>query len=148
MTTVSDPVFLDTNVLIYAADQSAAFHAACKALLERGIRGDVQLVLSPQILAEFIAIATNPNVMPTPLPATEAYAHTKALSQSFRVVVPSSQVFDRVLELLAATRISGKRVHDVLHAATMLDNDVAAIYTYDTGFQSIPGITVLTPESP
>jgi predicted nucleic acid-binding protein len=103
------------------------------------------LVLSPQILSEFIAVVTNPNVMPKPLPPTDAYVTVEALATGFDLIVPTQGVVGRALELLRATGISGKRVHDVMHAATMLENGVTQIYSLDEGFAKIPGITVLKP---
>ena len=145
MTTASETAFVDTNVLIYAADQSAAFHSACRALLERGLEGKERLVLSPQILSEFISVVTNPSAMPNPLAPPDAYTHAEALAKGFELIVPSQGVFDRALDLLRKTGISGKRTHDVMHAATMLENGVTRIYTLDSGFSKIPGITVLKP---
>ncbi len=145
MTTASEAAFVDTNILVYAADQSAALHSVCRALLDRGLQGQERLVLSPQILAEFISVVTNPSVTPNALPAVDAYAHTEALAKSFELIVPPLQVFDRALDLLRKTGISGKRVHDVMHAATMLENGITRIYTFDAGFSKIPGITVLQP---
>ncbi|MDQ2642650.1 MAG: type II toxin-antitoxin system VapC family toxin [Myxococcota bacterium] len=144
MTTPSDAALLDTNILVYAADSSAAHHSSCLSLLERGDAGQFSFVLTPQILAEFIAVVTNPNGL-SPIPREDAYLHVEELARTFPILVPTPQVVDRFLELLRATKVSGKRSHDVLHAATMLENGVSRIYTYDRGFTAIPGITVLTP---
>ncbi len=45
----------------------------------------------------------------------------------------------------AAQQLLRKRVHDVMHAATMLENGIARIYAFDSGFLKVPGITVLRP---
>jgi predicted nucleic acid-binding protein len=132
MTTQSEAALLDTNVLVYAADSSAAHHLACMALLERGSEGAVELVLTPQILAEFIAVVTNPK-SPAPLRREEALAHVEELAGTFAMITPTPRVFDRFAALLQDTGASGKRVHDVLHAATMLESGVTRIYTYDSG---------------
>lgn len=145
MTTASDAAFLDTNILIYAADQSAAHFSACRALLDRGLAGQERLVLSPQILSEFLAVVTNPNVMPTPLGPADAQDYAEVIAKGLELIVPTPQVFERALVLLRQTGISGKRSHDVMHAATMLENGVTRIYTFDTGFANIPGLTVLQP---
>lgn len=107
MTTASDAAFLDTNILIYAADRSAAHFAACRALLDRGLAGQERLVLSPQILSEFLAVVTNPNVMPTPLDPADAYDYTEVIAKGLELIVPTPQVFERALVLLRQTGISG-----------------------------------------
>lgn len=47
MTTPSDLAFVDTNVLVYAADSSAVFHEASKNLIERAADGRLELAVSP-----------------------------------------------------------------------------------------------------
>jgi predicted nucleic acid-binding protein len=145
MTTSSDAVFLDTNVLVYAADESATHHIACRSLCSRGIGGSERLCLSPQILSEFISVATNPNVLPHPLSARDARLHAEMLAASFAIITGGEGLVPPFFGLLQSLEASGKRVHDILHAATMLENGIDRIYTYDAGFTRIPGITVITP---
>lgn len=64
--TTSEEALVDTNVLIYAADEASEFHEAAKELRDRGAQGDVQLVVSPQILMEFFAVITNPRRVQNP----------------------------------------------------------------------------------
>lgn len=99
MTTAPEATFVDTTVLLYAADQSAAFHSACRALIDRGLLGQERLVLSPQILSEFISVVTNPNATPNPLSAADAYDHAETLAKGLELIVPPPQVFDRALVL-------------------------------------------------
>jgi predicted nucleic acid-binding protein len=124
MTTASDAAFLDTNVLVYAADQSAALHSECRALLDRGLEGRERLVLSPQILSEFIAVVTNPSVMPNPLPPPDAYAHAETLAKSFELIAPTPQVFERALDLLRKTGISGKRTEGNVKGGSVRSSSV------------------------
>ena len=55
---MSDKAFLDTNVLVYAFDASAAKHmAVAQALLEKALRTD-NACLSAQVLGEFFVTVT------------------------------------------------------------------------------------------
>jgi toxin-antitoxin system PIN domain toxin len=145
MATTLEIAFVDTNVLVYAADESAVHHLKCAKLLERGLDGELTLCLSPQILAEFVSVASNPNLLPHPLSAEEARNHAEALVDAFRVVVANEGVTRRFLELLRVTGAGGKRVHDILHAATMLENGIQTVFTFDAGFTRIPGVEARTP---
>jgi predicted nucleic acid-binding protein len=58
--TISDPILLDTNILVYAADASSPFHNPSRDLRDRGIEGEVSICVTPQVLSEFFAVVTNP----------------------------------------------------------------------------------------
>jgi predicted nucleic acid-binding protein len=45
--TTSDWALIDTNVLVYTADTTAAFHEPSKQLRDRGMRGELALAVSP-----------------------------------------------------------------------------------------------------
>jgi predicted nucleic acid-binding protein len=55
----SDTAVLDTNVLVYAADGTSAFHQSSKHLRDSGIQGEVSLCIFPQIFSEFFAVITD-----------------------------------------------------------------------------------------
>jgi len=65
--TTSEVNFIDTNVLVYAADQSSPFHDRCVELREKGLSGEIELCLSPQILSELFAVITHPKRVANPL---------------------------------------------------------------------------------
>lgn len=67
---MSDRVFLDTNVLVYAYDRSAAERqSVAQQLLRTGIREE-SAVVSAQVLGEFFTVVTRK--IPTPMSADQA----------------------------------------------------------------------------
>jgi predicted nucleic acid-binding protein len=56
MTTSDKTCFLDTNILVYAADTTSPFHGACKKLREQGMTGNISLCISPQVLFDFLLL--------------------------------------------------------------------------------------------
>ena len=56
---ISKTGLLDTNVLVYAADETSANHPSAIALREKGLRGEVPLCVCPQVLNEFFAVGTD-----------------------------------------------------------------------------------------
>ena len=75
-TASADRALLDTNVLIYAMNEDAEHHGACRALRDRGLTGAASLCITPQVLFEYFAVVTNPNMMTTPLTSEEALQGT------------------------------------------------------------------------
>ncbi len=145
MATTSEIAFVDTNVLVYGTDISSVHHVACRRLCEEGLGDERALCVSPQILAEFISVVTNQNVLPHPMTIEDARAHAEDLASSFRIIVATHGVTERFFKLLQTTGASGKRVHDILHVATMLESGIRTIYTYDAGFTRVPGILAVKP---
>ena len=78
--TTSEHCLLDTNVLVYAADQSSPFHQASKTLREKGLRNELPLCVCPQVLNEFFAVVTNPEELAT-------RGNPKKLSQRWRGII-------------------------------------------------------------
>ncbi len=51
----TEPLLIDTNVLVYALDALSPHHAASRAVLERAYLPDANLCVAPQVLAEFFS---------------------------------------------------------------------------------------------
>ncbi len=84
---------VDTNVLLYAADESSEFHAPCRRLLE-GLRSEpIPWFLTWGIAYEFLRVVSHPRVYPHPWSASEAYAFVEALlrSPSARLLTPTAR---------------------------------------------------------
>lgn len=136
---------LDTNVLVYAADLDSPEHARSRRLRDQAVRGELAAVLTPQVLFEFLAVVTNPSAVANPLRPEEAREQVRLLAEAIPLVFPTPRTYGIAVGLLEQTRISSRRVFDVLLAATLADNGISRIYTYDAGFAKIPGIEALTP---
>ncbi len=75
-------VVVDTNVLVYAADEDSPFHAACRAWLERQrTHADAWYSTWP-ILYEFLRVTTHARVMRHPWSLSEAWRFVTALLAS------------------------------------------------------------------
>ena len=147
------PIFLDSNILIYAHQKEEPQHEAAKALRDQGLSGDILVCISPQVLREFFSVMTNtgPRGPQTPLSSKQAAKQVKRYyeSENFQTIYPGGNIVPRLLSLLEEISITGRHIHDLFLAATMLENDVTRVYTYDpTVFSRVPGIEVLTPDQP
>jgi len=128
---VGDPVFVDTNVLIYASRPAAAQHSSARAALAR-LRVDASpLWLSLQVLREYLAAATRPQPSGPALRMAAAIADVERFRTGFNVVEDSPETFDRLLQLLAGHPGGGKQVHDANLVATMLGHGIMRVLTYN-----------------
>jgi len=147
MATPTERALLDTNVLVYAMNRDAEHHDSCRKLLERAANREVPACLAQQILFEYFAVVTSARQLPKPLSAAEAASDVERLSDLFPILQPTAEVVGSALSLARTLGVVGRRVFDLVLAATMLENGVTAIYTYDEHFASIPGIVSLRPSA-
>jgi len=63
----SETALLDTNILVYGADETSRFHKSAFALREKGLSGEFSLCICPQVLNEFFAIVTDPKRVSNPI---------------------------------------------------------------------------------
>ena len=138
-----EPSLVDTNVLVYSASPSALQHEASRALLE----SEIQLCITPQVLAEFYAVVTNPRRVTVPFSATEARAFIEELISRLEILPLMPMVVRRWTDLAERYGVTGARVFDLQLAATMIENGVKRIYTYNRAdFEIVADLEVLTPE--
>ncbi len=72
MTTSKQTCLIDTNILVYAADTTSPFHAASKTLRDRGMKGEISLCVTPQVLLEYFAVVTSPKRVTNPIEPEQA----------------------------------------------------------------------------
>ena len=126
-----DPVFVDTNVLIYASRPKAVEHASSQAVLSRMRQEGSPLWLSQQVLREYLAASTRPQPSGPALPMAAAIADARRFRATFNVAEDRPDVLDRLLQLLAAHPGGGKQVHDANLVATMIAHGVTRLLTYN-----------------
>ena len=125
------PVFVDTNVLLYASRPKANEHARSQAALSRMRQDGTPLWLSRQVFREYLAVATRPQASGPALPMAAAVADVHGFHAAFNVAEDGASVFDRLLQLLAAHPGGGKQVHDANLVATMLEHRIRRLLTFN-----------------
>ncbi len=134
---------VDANILVYAASPTAVQHQASRALLE----SEVRLCVAPQVFAEFYAVVTNPRRVTVPFTPTEASAFINELARHVEILPVSTAVVSRWTELAERHKVIGANVFDLQLAATMIENGVRRIHTYNRAdFEMLTELDVLTPE--
>lgn len=131
MTTgAASPVFVDTNVLVYANLTSAPFHADARRSILTLQSSGVDLWINRQILREYLAVVTR-QTFASPLSAVQAITHIRQIEQSFIVADETTAVTSQLLTLLQTISLGGKQVHDANIVATMLVHGIKRLLTHN-----------------
>jgi predicted nucleic acid-binding protein len=144
----SETALLDTNVLVYAADETSPYYRASKNLRDSGLRGEISLCIFPQILSEFFAVITNPKRVSNPRTQEEAVAEMERYIRAKYLlkVFPGPDALDITLALLGRYAVTRHEIFDVQLVAAMLSNDLTRIYTFNRNhFSKFSEVETLEP---
>lgn len=139
---------VDTNVLLYAADESSEAHEPCRRLLEDWRRRSSPWFLTWGICYEFLRVSTHPRVYRTPWSSADGWRFLEAVlaAPAATLLTPTDRhaaVLGQTLEELPDLR--GNLLHDGHTAVLMREHGVSRIYTRDTDFHRFPFLTVMDP---
>ncbi len=139
-----EPVFLDTNVLVYASMAVSPLHAIARRAIETREAAAVPLVISRQILREFLATLNRPQVN---IPITTLTAQVRHFEARFQLIEESAAVTAALLDLVEQG--VGRRVHDVNIVATMQVGGVRQLLTNNPGdFAAFTHVVTVIPLAP
>ena len=127
----AEPIFIDTNILIYANVASAPFHQQAFDALKRVQQSERPLWISRQVLREFMAARTRPQTFAKPSPPEIVIERIQYLEEQFQVADDNSLVTDQLIKLLGDFKMGGKQVHDANIVATMLAYDIPCLLTHN-----------------
>lgn len=126
-------VFIDSNLPMYVAGRDHPLREPSRRLLERVRTGDVDGCTSTEVLQEILYRYVG---LQRPDLATQVYDLFVQLCPAIFPVTLADT--DRTRDLVAAGTKASMR--DLLHAAVMLNNGVTRIASFDSGFDSVPGV--------
>jgi toxin-antitoxin system PIN domain toxin len=139
---------VDTNVLVYAADEDSPFYAACRGWLERQRDRADAWYTTWAILYEFMRITTHPRVMRHPWSAPQALSFVDAMlaSRGLSVLVASERHAAVARQVIAEIpHIAGNLLHDAHTAILMREHGIHRICTRDADFHRFTFLQVLDP---
>ena len=126
---------VDTNVLVYAADESAPEHARCRSLVEAWRRRNGAWYVTWGICYEFLRVVTHPRVMRHPWTIADGARFLSAIQESpgLGVLVPTDRHSAVLAEVVAAVPgLAGNIIHDAETAVLMREHGIRRICTRDT----------------
>lgn len=127
-----NPVFIDTNILIYANLALSPFHVQAIQRLQALVEQGIELWISRQTLREYLAGMTRRGDLTGEIPVSSLVADVQYFAKSFRLAEDNSQVTERLLTLMEEISSGGKQVHDANIVATMLVYGIPQLLTHNT----------------
>jgi hypothetical protein len=139
---------VDTNILVYAADEDSAFHRPCRDRLESWRAQASAWYVTWGILYEFLRVTTHPRVFRAPWPAARAWQFVEALlaAPALGVLVPTDRHPAVAAELFKAIpHLGGNLMHDAQTAVLMREHGIRRVFTRDTDFHRFPFLEPVDP---
>jgi predicted nucleic acid-binding protein len=124
MTSAADPLFVDTNVLVYASWAAAPLHGQARNVLATHRSAGAPLYISRQMIREWLATLNRPR---TGLALADLIAEAQTFDTHFAILDDTAVTTANLLALLP--QASGMRVHDVNIVATMQASGVQRLLT-------------------
>jgi toxin-antitoxin system PIN domain toxin len=136
---------LDTNILLYAANEDAPEHDVCKAFLQHVVSEPADWIIADQVFLELYRALRNPKVMSHPLPSADAVRHLSIIRDEMGIMHCgySPECWEGLISKLARDDFPSRRTHDAVLASTLLSHGVKTFYTrntkdfVDAGFQKL-----------
>lgn len=139
---------VDTNLLVYGANDELPEHERCRRLLLEWRGGRERWYLTWGVIYEFLRVSTHPDVMGRPFSLGEAWAFVQAILSSPPVgILLETERHGRILREVASLvpAISGNLVFDAHTAILMKEHGIRRIYTRDAHFRRFPFLEVINP---
>ena len=139
---------VDTNLLLYAADEDAPAQKRMRSLLADWGSSTEAWFTTWSVVYEFLRVATHLSVFAHPLSFANAWRFIEDLrtSPSFGILVETDRHADVVRDLTRDyPHTSCNRMHDLHIAALMREHGVVEIRTADIGFHQFRFLRVVNP---
>jgi predicted nucleic acid-binding protein len=124
-------MFVDTNVLVFAAAPGAPDRERARGALAAHGANRERLFISRQILREFVAVITRPQAWARAKTAAEAATASSLLAGQFGILEDGPRVWDEFLRLCRRFEFGGRQVHDANIVATMLAHGERRLLTFN-----------------
>ncbi len=129
--TDAEPLFIDTNILIYANVATAPLHEQALKAIKNAHQAGRPLWISRQVLREFIAARTRPQTFAQPSAPKVVIERVHYLEERFQVADDTAAVTAQLVKLMGYFQIGVKQVHDANIVATMLAYGIPSLLTHN-----------------
>lgn len=139
-------ILVDTNLLIYAFNESAEENHRARKWLEKSLAGPDAVCFSWQTITAFLRISTNTQVFSNSFSADEAFAVVEnwLSAPNSRILVPGTRHLSLFGGLATTSRISGAMLMDA-HLAALAIEHGATLATTDRDFRRFDGLKLIDP---
>jgi predicted nucleic acid-binding protein len=126
-----DPIFIDTNVLVFATIPASPFHQAAIAALHGVAMSGAAAWINRQVVREYLVQITRPGVLPPATSAQVAAVQATALASLYQVADETVAVFRELIVLVQGGLAAGKQVHDANIVATCRAYGIPRLLTHN-----------------
>jgi predicted nucleic acid-binding protein len=142
-------MFVDTNVLIYATNTVAPWYKIANIYLDEARNEGVDLVISPQIIREYLAASTRSHQLTGSPTLSDIWTNVSEFRTKLRLVYNAPSVLDNLTKLLQTIPTAGKQVHDANIVATMQAYNIEHLLTHNVSdFSRFAGLITIVPLVP
>ncbi len=138
-------ILVDTNLLVYAVDETSPFHETARGWLEGQLNGPTGVGLPWQALNGFARLVSNPRVCPMPMPVHEAWAQVEEwLSLDVTFTPEPTQRHREILASLMPEVTRADLIPDA-HLAALAMQYGLVLCSSDSDFDRFPGLSWKNP---
>ena len=140
-------IAVDTNLLVYAHREDAAWHDKAYACIRQQAEGTAPWAVPWPCIHEFFSVVTHRRIYSPPTAADRAVDQVEAWMESASLVLLGELdgYWPHLRALVLNGRISGPMVHDARVAALCIQHGVREIWTADRDFSRFAGIRMHNP---
>ena len=142
-------MIVDSNLLIYAVDESSPFHTPAKNWLEDALNGPQRIGLPWQSTTGFLRITTNPRAVSEPLRSSEAWHHVDEWlgAPNTWIPVPGPGYSEILGGLICELHLTANLIPDAALAALCIEHGLT-MASADSDFARFPQIRWINPVQP
>ena len=130
--TNATPIFLDTNILVYATSPDSLFHTVAHTGLVKLARAGRRGGISTQVIREYYATLTRPTLDGSLPPLAPVLANITRFRGAYLVLDDTDQVIQTLITLVQTVLVGGRQIHDANIVATMRTYGIEDLYTHNT----------------
>ena len=140
-------IAVDTNVLVYAHREDAAFHETASARIAELAEGTATWAIPWPCIHEFLNVVTHPRIytVPTPLPRALEQVDIWLESPTLVLLAETAAHWPTLRAMLLASRVFGPRIHDGRVAALCRQHGVRELWTEDRDFSRFGTVPTVNP---
>lgn len=132
-------IVVDTNLLVFAYDATAARHASARRWWEAVLSGDEPVGIPWVVVLAFTRLLTHPTICDRPVTAAEvrAIVETWLAESHVRLLSPTEETMRIFFSLLESAGTGGNLATDALIAAHAIET-AATVHSDDRDFGRFP----------
>jgi predicted nucleic acid-binding protein len=145
MTGVSK-IFVDTNVLVYASNKLSPWYLISKQTLDIMKKEGIEIILSPQVLREYLAVTTRMASINQTDDIKGILANVETFQKEFKVVEENHFMLHKLIAILEKIPVAGKQIHDASIVAIMQHHNIQHLLTHNVDdFKRFSGLITIIP---